>query len=345
MPIRELADGQPHAASQPAGGVDDKHRGLGSSDSGTVGPVSFETNPRVGIIGVGNIGSRVARRIAQAGMSIVGYDSDRSRPERAGIHVSDSVCELVRAVDVVLLSLPDSSVIEPIVLGDDGVLACSRPGHVVVDLSTAAPESTISIYHRLDAGGVRFLDAGVSGGVKGADAGTLTLMVGGDLDALRRVRTVLDCFSAKVFYLGNSGAGHTAKLLNNFLNAVSLAATSEVMLAAKKSGLDLTRFTEVLNSSTGVNYATLERFPRILAGDYMEGGLSGQLMAKDLRLYLSHIANAGVPTFTAPGCLALFELANAAGHADEVSNRVIDALADLSGVAWTQHQSACDEGS
>src|SRR5205823_5879840 len=114
---------------------------------------------------------------------------------------------------------------------------------------------------------------------KGAEAGTLTLMVGGDAQALERVRPLLQRFSARIFHMGPSGSVHTAKLLNNFLNGISLAATAEVMVAARKVGLDLERFLDVLNASSGVNFATLNRFPSIVRGDYLEGGLTGKLMA------------------------------------------------------------------
>jgi len=145
------------------------------------------------------------------------------------------------------------------------------------------------------------------------------------------VRPVLDHFAGKVFHMGGPGSGHVAKLLNNFLNGVALAATSEVMVAARKSGLDLERFLDVLNNSSGVNFATLNRFPSIIKGDYLEGGLTGELMAKDLRLYLEHVARIGAPTFSGPACLATFEVSNAAGYGDAISNRVVDALGDLAG--------------
>jgi 3-hydroxyisobutyrate dehydrogenase-like beta-hydroxyacid dehydrogenase len=156
-------------------------------------------------------------------------------------------------------------------------------------------------------------------------------MVGGSGAALDRVRPILERFAAKIFHMGESGAGHIAKLLNNFLNGISLAATAEVMVAAKRSGLDLETFLDVVNASSGVNFATLNRFPHIIKGDYLEGGLTGRLMAKDIRLYLDHLARLGVPTFNGPACLATFEVANALGYEDQISNRVVDGIGDLAG--------------
>lgn len=289
------------------------------------------TSLRAGMIGVGAMGGRMSRRLRDAGVPVVGYDRDGERLATSGITAAASVGDLVGQVDVVLLSLPDSTVIEPVVLGDAGVLASSRPGQVVVDLSTASPESTRRIGAALAGEGVAFLDAGISGGAKAAEAGTLSVMVGGDEAVLEQVRLLLECFASKIFHMGPTGAGHVTKLLNNFLNGVSLAATAEVMVAAKVSGLDLERFLDVVNSSSGVNFATLNRFPSIVKGDYLEGGLTGRLMAKDVKLYLDHVARIGVPTFNGPACLATFEVANALGYEDAISNRVVDGIGDLAG--------------
>jgi 3-hydroxyisobutyrate dehydrogenase-like beta-hydroxyacid dehydrogenase len=103
------------------------------------------------------------------------------------------------------------------------------------------------------------------------------------------------------------------------------------MVAGKKAGLDLARLLEVINTSTGVSFASLSRFPHIIKGDYLEGGLTGRLMAKDVRLYLTLTQDLGVTTLTAPGTLTAFEVSNALGYGDQISNRVVDALGDLAG--------------
>ncbi len=296
-----------------------------------------------GIIGAGNMGGRIGRRIAAAGDPIVAYDRDPKTLAACGIDPAGSIPELVGAVDVVLLSLPDSTVIEPVALGPGGLAECARPGQVIVDLSTAAPDSTIRIEAALAARGVTFLDAGISGGAAAAERGALTIMVGGDAGALERVRPILDRFATRIVHMGAPGSGHVAKVLNNFLNGIALAATSEVMLAARKANLDLDRLLEVLNASSGVNFATLNRFPAIVHGDYLEGGLTGRLMAKDVRLYLDYVASIGVPSFAGPGCLAAFEISNAHGYADVISNRIVDGLGDLVG-GLRLHDTATENG-
>jgi 3-hydroxyisobutyrate dehydrogenase len=289
------------------------------------------TDTPIGFIGVGNMGGRMATRLTGSGRRVCGFDPRGAAVTDAGAVLAASPAAVADECDVVLLSLPDSHVVESVVFGEDGLVAHARPGQVVVDLSTSAPDSTRRIAAEFAGRGADFLDAGISGGAAAAEQGRLTLMVGGSLPALQLVREVLDAFAATVYHVGESGAGHTTKLLNNFLNAVALAATAEVMVAAKKAGLDLATTLDVFNQSSGVNFATVNRFPKIIHGDYLKGGLTNTLMLKDLTLYLDLLARLGVASLNASGPVASFGLARALGYADEISNTVVDAIGDISG--------------
>lgn len=285
----------------------------------------------VGIVGLGNMGGRIAKRIQAGGQSLLGYDSDAERAPALGVAAAATLAELVAAVDLVLLSLPDSRVVEAVVRGEGGILAAAREGQIVVDLSTSNPSSTRELAAELEQRGVAMLDAGISGGAAAAEKGTLTIMVGGHGEALERVRVVLATFSAKVFHMGPAGAGHATKLLNNFLNAVTLAATAEVMVAARMAELDLAQVLEVINSSSGVSFASLNRFPSIIEGDYLEGGLTSRLMLKDVTLYVDMLRELGAPSLNVAGPLASFGLALGLGYGDVISNRVVDAIGDVAG--------------
>ena len=290
-----------------------------------------EQRSPVGMVGTGNMGGRMTRRLVDAGHEVLAVDADPARIPATGATAAASLAELSAACDVIMLSLPDSSVIETVVRRPGGLLDSAREGQIIVDLSTANPSSTRSLHDGLAGRGVRFLDAGISGGAAAADKGMLTLMVGGDADALATVRPLLDAFSAHVHHMGASGAGHVTKVLNNFLNGVTLVATAEVMVAGKKAGLDLAQLLDVINTSSGVSFASTNRFPHIIKGDYLEGGLTGRLMAKDVRLYLSLAEDLGVTTLVGPGTYTTFEVSNALGYSDMISNRVVDALGDLAG--------------
>ena len=285
----------------------------------------------IGFVGLGNMGGRIARRLVDAGFVVLGSDAVPGRAEACGAQAARSLAEVAEQSDIVLMSLPDSHVVEAVVEGKEGLLRYAKAGQIYVDLSTASVNSTQRISQRFADLGASYIDAGISGGAAAAEKGTLTLMVGGNETVVDSLKEVFAPFSNKVAYMGASGAGHTTKLLNNFLNAVSLAASAEVMVAGKKAGLDLHLLLDVLNSSSGVNFATLNRFPRIVDGDYLEGGLTGKLMTKDVVLYVDLIRELGVVSLNAAGPMASFGLGTALGYGDLISNRVVDAIGDVSG--------------
>lgn len=303
---------------------------------------------QVGFVGLGNMGGRMTRRLVGAGVRVVGYDTRSGQAASVGADPAVALGDVCDGTEVVLLSLPDSRAVEAVVFGarpeavnsreDDppfpptgGLLDFARPGQVIIDLSTSAPSSTQRIHAALAERGVEYLDAGISGGAAAAEKGTLTIMVGGSADALESVRWALGPIAAKVVMMGASGAGHSTKLLNNFLNAVTLAATAEVMVAAKKAGLDLAAVLDVINSSSGVSFASTNRFPHIIKGDYLEGGLTSNLMTKDVVAYVDHVRELGVPSLNAAGPLASFGAAANLGYGEVISNRVVDAIGDLAG--------------
>jgi len=289
------------------------------------------SNKTIGFVGLGNMGGRMTRCLVDSGLTVLGYDTDPQRARAAGARLAASIREIADGADVILLSLPDSKVVEAVVEGADGLLQHCREGQIIVDLSTAAASSTIRLSGLFATRGAQYIDAGISGGAAAAQKGALTLMVGGDAATVEALGWVFGPISSKVFHMGESGTGHTTKTLNNFLNAVSLAATAEVMVAGKKAGLDLHRLLDVLNSSSGVNFATQNRFPYIVDGNYLEGGLTGKLMNKDVVLYIERARELGVASLNASGPLASFGLQVALGYGDQISNKVVDAIGDMSG--------------
>ncbi len=267
---------------------------------------------QVGFVGLGNMGGRMTRRIVEAGVRVVGYDTRPGQaasvgatlPGRSETSVTGPrwcCCRCRTAGPWRLWCSGRGPKQLPHGPRQNGLLDFARPGQVIIDLSTSAPSSTQRIAAALAERGVAYLDAGISGGAAAAEKGTLTIMVGGSADALESVRWVFGPIAAKVVMMGASGAGHSTKLLNNFLNAVTLAATAEVMVAAKKAGLDLAAVLDVINSSSGVSFASTNRFPHIIKGDYLEGGLTSNLMTKDVVAYVDHVRELGVPCLNAAG--------------------------------------------
>ncbi len=285
---------------------------------------------RAAMIGLGNLGGRMAVRLRDYGIEMVGFDVRDERAEELGIPAAETIAEAAEA-GTVLLSLPSDAAITEVVVGPGGLTETAPAGLTVVDLSTASPSRSRAHHATLAERGIDFLDAGVSGGPPRAETGTLTLMVGGDAAALERVRPVLDGIGSAIHHFGEPGKGHAAKLVNNYLNGISLAATAEAMVVGVKAGLEPEQLLEVLNSSTGQNWATQNRFPSIIAGDYQEGGLSNRLMAKDLDLYLAFADETAAPTVLGASCRAVFGIAMASGYEHRISNTVVDALGDIAG--------------
>ena len=171
---------------------------------------------RIGFIGLGNMGGRMTKAITKTGRAVLGFDVVTDNIAASDAKPAASVAEVTDGSDIVLLSLPESKIVEQVVLGDDGVLAHVRDGQIVVDLSTASPESTRSIAAKISCiNGASYLDAGISGGAAAADKAALTLMVGGDEATLERARPVLDFFSAEIYYMGESETA-MSPVLNNF---------------------------------------------------------------------------------------------------------------------------------
>jgi len=246
----------------------------------------------LGFVGLGQMGSPMATRLVAAGFDLVAFDAagteERLPP---GAHAAASVTDVAQLADTIFLSLPDGDASSAVA----GAVAATpdRRVRTVIDLSTIGPTVAAGVGEVLAAAGVTYADGPVSGGVAGATAGTISLMFAGPAAVHDDHRAVLDRF-ARVFHVGTTaGQGQTMKLVNNFLSAVALAATSEALALGAAHGLDLPVMLDVLNASTGRNSATVDKFPnRIVPGTFDAGFRTG-LMAKDLRLYEAAVAKAG----------------------------------------------------
>jgi len=248
----------------------------------------------VGFVGLGNMGSALAANLVEAGLAVVAYDA--AGPARApdGSAYVESVAEVARAADVVVFSLPDGAVSESVARE---VLATEdrRVTHVV-DTSTVGPHAAQVIAALLAEARIVYVDAPVSGGVAGARARTLAVMVAADDAACAYVEPVLAGLSDRRHRVGDRpGLGQALKLANNFLSATALAATSEAVAFGTALGLDLATMVEVLNASSGNNTATSDKFPNhVITGRYASG-FANSLMAKDVRLYLAEVEQQGGP--------------------------------------------------
>lgn len=275
---------------------------------------------RIGFIGLGNMGTPMSRRLVEAGFPVTGTDlsaENRARLDASGGTSVETALEVAQSADVLILMLPNSSIVES-VLEADGVAAALPADAIVVDMSSSEPLRTRDLAARLEsAGGPELVDAPVSGGVSGATKGSLTIMVGGEEKTIQTLRQVLEVLG-KVRHTGAVGSGHALKALNNLLSATHLLVTSEAMAAGQEFGLDPNTMLEVFNASSGRSGSTENKWPNfILPGSY-DSGFGLALMLKDMKIAASLAESLGRPALL--GACAVELWGQAAAELDPASD-------------------------
>ena len=250
-----------------------------------------------GFAGVGRMGTPMTTRLLNAGQRVVVYDTDKealAALEKRGASKAASAAQLADQADVVFLSLPTPDIVNAVTLGKGGVAEGSRVKRVV-DFSTIGPRTAGIVHKALAARGIAYVDAPVSGGLKGAREGTLAVMVSCPKAIFAELEPILKNFG-KPFHLGEgAGQAQTMKLANNLLSVAAVAMTSEVMVMGVKAGLDPKVMLDVINSGTGRNSASVDKFPRsILPGTFDFGFFTG-LAYKDVKLCIDEAEAMGVP--------------------------------------------------
>ena len=251
----------------------------------------------IGFIGLGNMGFHMARRLTEAGHKLTVYDT---RPEamarlsKLGAAAAASPREVADRNETVLASLPTPDIVLAVATGKDGVIE-GRKVRRFVDTSTTGSRMATRIAEALAKNNIVQLDSPVSGGVSGAEKGTLAVMVSGPRNEVEMVEPALKVFGKVFFISDRPGAGQTMKLANNVLSATAMAATSEAIVMGVKAGLDPRVMVDVINAGTGRNTATETKFPRNIIPRRFDLGFTNGLMMKDVKLCLAEAASLGVP--------------------------------------------------
>jgi 3-hydroxyisobutyrate dehydrogenase len=233
--------------------------------------------------------------LCAAGLPITCFDA-AGTAERApeGAAVADNLAALAAAADTIFLSLPDGAVVNDVA----GEIAAvdGRRTKTVVDFSTTGPEAAAAVGASLSDAGIVFVDAPVSGGRSGAVAGTITVICAGPGDTIDALTTAFDAVGGNTFHVGaKPGQAQAMKLLNNFLSATAMAATTEATLFGAAHGLDMETMLDVLNVSSGRNTATSDKFPNRIATGTFDAGFATALMSKDVNLFREQVSQAGTP--------------------------------------------------
>ena len=252
----------------------------------------------LGFVGVGRMGGPMANRLLDAGYRLCVYDvsDEATRPLVArGAELAASPAEVASMADTVFISLPTPDVVREVALGGNGGLINGSKVRTVIDLSTTGPGVATEVAGKLAERKIAWVDSPVSGGVTGAKAGTLAVMVSCPKPAYQKLEPVLKVFG-KLFHAGEKpGLAQTAKLANNLLAATAMVATSEVMAMGVKAGLDAKVLIDIINASSGRNSASQDKFPRAILPRTFDFGFATGLSYKDVRLCVEEAEAMGVP--------------------------------------------------
>ncbi len=277
---------------------------------------------RVGLIGTAKMGKPMTRNLLKAGFEVTIHNRSQE-PVNAlvaeGAVNGGSPAGIAQAADIILTSLPDPAAVREVYLGDGGLVANARGGQIYIDTSTVDPGLSRELAQELADKGASFLDAPVSGGVAGAEAGTLTVMVGGDEATFERARPVLTAIGQNLHLVGPSGAGTVVKLANQLLVGINMAGVAEAMVLGVKAGADPNKMLEVLSTSFGSS-RMLERGVPLIVERNFGGGTPVDLLRKDLGIIQDLAQQLGVPLTTGTEARRVFDRAHDESHgADDMT--------------------------
>ncbi len=290
--------------------------------------------PRVGFIGLGIMGEPMARNLLKQGFPLTVYNRTRQKAEvlRAeGADVADSPRELASRAEIIITIVSDTPDVLSVVLGPNGLMEGVQAGSIVIDMSTISPQITRDIASALKPKGVQMLDAPVSGGQKGAIEGTLSIMVGGDSDALERARPVLLAMGKTITHIGPNGMGQVCKLANQIAVGLHNLAVSESLLYAAKAGADPERVLQALQGGAANSWAFQNLAPKILLRDFSPGFMV-KLQQKDLRLVLDAARELKVPLPGTALTHQLYQAVETRGGGDDGNHALIQSLEALAAI-------------
>jgi 3-hydroxyisobutyrate dehydrogenase len=272
---------------------------------------------QIGFIGLGNMGFPMTQNLIKAGHSVTGFDVEKATLERfgaAGGTTAAAIDATCAGAEVIITMLPTGKEVREVYLGQGGVLASAPDGALLIDCSTIDVESARAVAAAAGVNELAMVDAPVSGGVTGAQAGTLTFMVGGSEQAFERAKPVLGHIGKTIVHAGGSGNGQAAKICNNMILGVSMIVVSEAFLLAERLGLDAQSLFEIASKSSGqcwslTNYCPVPGpVPDSPANRDYQAGFTAAMMLKDLKLAQTAAKGAGVRAPMAAGAAALYEL-------------------------------------
>jgi 3-hydroxyisobutyrate dehydrogenase len=290
---------------------------------------------RIGFLGLGIMGSRMAARVAQAGFPLTVWTHTPGKAERwAAEHeaaaVASSPAEVARVSDIVVSMVVDGDQVASVLLGEHGAIEAAREDLLCVDMSTIAPIDSRRIAAALAERGVRMLDAPVTGSSPRAQAGTLTIMAGGRAEDFARARPLFEAMGDVIVHVGELGQGELLKLINNALGAANAAALAEALLLARATGVDLDAFVQVTSAGSGASAQLTLKSTPMREHDYTTL-FKTEHMLKDVRLCLEEAQAIGIPFPSAAHARDLLTATLGRGHGEDDYAAIIEAVEGLAG--------------
>jgi 3-hydroxyisobutyrate dehydrogenase len=294
---------------------------------------------QLGFIGIGAMGRPMTLNLLKAGHQVTVFARHPEKVEvqeviDAGAKLAATPRMVAMASDIVITMLPNSSQVEEVVSGPQGVLEGTHNGLIIIDMSTIAPATSRKLAQQAAERGAHFLDAPVSGGTQGAANATLTIIVGGDREIFEQARPVLEAMGKKenIFYVGASGAGQVVKIVNQLLVGAIAASTAEALTLGVKAGVDVETMAKIIGVSTGASWQLANQFPLRAFNGTFQPGFMTDLLHKDLGLGLELAAENEVPTPMAALTRQLYEIARAEGYGRNDYTSVLKVFEQLAGV-------------
>ena len=287
---------------------------------------------RAGIIGLGNMGGRMVRRLLDGGAEVGIYDVNQEAIEamvKLGAEKAGSPADLARKFQYIITVLPNVYIVQETLQGNNGLMKGMNGESLLIEMTTSIPSVTKELSAMMSGKGLRMIDAPVSGGVKKAENGSLSIMVGGEEADYKEALPILEMLGENINHVGASGAGHTIKALNNMISATTLAATGEAMALGVKLGLDPAKMLDVINTSTGRSFSSDFKFPNQVLTRNFEVGFTLDLMVKDLKIAMSMAEQESVPMFISGASFQLWKKAWTEGRGSEDHTAIIKSIEEM----------------
>lgn len=281
---------------------------------------------KIGFIGLGAMGKPMAVNLLKAGYSVLAFDINHNMVDeiaKQGAVPCTSSGEVAEVADIMITSLPNAGIVEAVMVGSEGIFNLCKEGAIIIDMSSVSPSSTLKMAALAKPLGIDYVDAPVSGGTKGAEAGTLTIMVGADDAVFEKIKPILEVIGSDIYHVGATGTGDAVKIVNNLMLGCNMATLAEALVLGVKCGLKVETMQQIISKSSGRSYVMDAKLEKFIMKDNFEGGFAIDLQHKDLGLALEAGKENHIPLPMTALATQIFESGKASGLGREDMSAII----------------------